>query len=548
MPILWLCRGAVGPNQFRYWRPGLHNTPLPIQVPVLRAPDDTHAIQRHVNQIGAMTTLIRFTDRLPRASLLDTASSDTIHDSEEQPEEQPEECDEEIPAGPSKKKRKSNETEGVDSVLRAYHIRIRPDKHARASLRHMMAGVNATHNMAVKYLRQCTGFQSAYNVRDALVPSAVLPPDKKWLSIVPTRPRANKVLQVVEAYNRDMKNKGRRNFEMHFHSFQKARTLTMEFSKGSGVANSFRVDPRFHGTSRTHAIMELPIRSMVLPNGDKIPRSSLSVRMCDSPWLIKHILEHGIEHAYRVKWDRPLNRWWLVVVIDKKKVGGPEHQLRNVVALDPGSRTFQTTYDPSGHVMKFGTDTRQRVLQLCKRVDHRVARLAAYKGAQKQRCTSGASLPPVHNHELRSRYRNAIRRTRYLQHAASRKVYNTVVYMHWKVVNALFERYDTVLIPEFKTTSMLPMLQSKTARSLATLSHYSFRMRLVTRAEENLNHQVVVTREPGTSRTCCLCGTWNQSLGANEVLHCVGCRASIERDTNGACGNLLAYVTESPHG
>eukprot|EP00961_Rhodomonas_salina_P173256 2336721-Rhodomonas_salina.1 len=69
----------------------------------------------------------------------------------------------------------------------------------------------------------------------------------------------------------------------------------MEFDRWSdttkGLVNSFSPDTSFTGTSRTHGFLHLA-PGTVYPNGEKIPRESLKVRICDSPWLMKHILEH----------------------------------------------------------------------------------------------------------------------------------------------------------------------------------------------------------------------------------------------------------------
>eukprot|EP00961_Rhodomonas_salina_P006582 89361-Rhodomonas_salina.1 len=78
---------------------------------------------------------------------------------------------------------------------------------------------------------------------------------------------------------------------------------------------------------------------------------------------------------------------------------------------------------------------------------------------------------------------------------------------------------------------------------MSTFSHYTSRQCLLSRAEENLNHQLMVTGEQDISKTCYLCGTWNSDLGG-DVLHCSGCRPSTNRNRNVACGNLLTYVTE----
>eukprot|EP00961_Rhodomonas_salina_P105331 1418452-Rhodomonas_salina.1 len=157
---LHLCLGAVVKRQFRYWRPGLHDRALPIHVPVLELPTVTNARafltgERPLTPGGV--TLVRLTDRLPTLPLV---HGDTTSLSEE-----PLSSDDEERAvvPPPPKKRKTVSDDGKDTVLRAYHIRMRPDKHARAALRHMLAGVNATHNMTVAHLRDCSGFQSAYN-------------------------------------------------------------------------------------------------------------------------------------------------------------------------------------------------------------------------------------------------------------------------------------------------------------------------------------------------------------------------------------------------
>lgn len=534
--LLHVSLGAVSTTQCRYWRPGLITEYAKASVPVLQLPVQ-HNPRAFLDNPPPGTTLLRFSNTLPTAPLaervdLPSASDDTT-----------------LPP-PTKKIRHTEQKDPDDFVLRAYHIRIRPDKHARAALRHMMAGVNATHNMVVERLKASNGFQNKQEIRNLLVPSDKLPENKKWLASVPTQPKCNKVRQLVGAYNKDLLHKGPQGFEMKFQSLRKAISLTMEFDgwKGTnkGVIRSLSRDDSFTGTARTHGFAHLSAISTIYANGDKVPSESLKVKICDSPWLMEHLLEHGLERAYRIKWDRPLNRWWLIVVVEKKKTQGPVNDLRNAVSLDPGSRSFQTSYHPSGFTMKFGQATTDRVKQLCTTVDRRVSRLAAYKEAQKERRKSPPVQPVERNQEMRMRYRNAMRKTRYLQHAASRKVHNTVTALHWNTINVLFGMYDTVLIPEFKTGSMLPNLPSRVARNMATLSHYTFRQRLLCKAEENLNNQVFVTREPGTSKTCCLCGTWNEDLGSGDVLHCRGCRVSIDRDVNGACGNMLAYVTEIP--
>jgi len=44
--------------------------------------------------------------------------------------------------------------------------------------------------------------------------------------------------------------------------------------------------------------------------------------------------------------------------------------------------------------------------------------------------------------------------------------------------------------------------------------------------------------ERGTSKTCTLCGAWNQALGMKKWFVCSRCGLQIHRDINGAINNL----------
>lgn len=491
---------------------------------------------------------------------------------------------------PRKRHKRDSKKEEIFPLLRAYHIRIRPDKNACSALRHMLAGVHKTHNLVVEKLRDCVSFANAYEIRNMLVPSEHLPSNLKWLSGIPSQARANKVRQLVGAYNTDVKNKGRKGFKMKFSSWRMVTELTMEFDKwssgNSGVVNSFEKVDGFTALSRKHGVIQLSARSTRFKDGTKIPCESLKVPFCDKPWLVNHLLESGLEHAYRIKWHRRLNRWWLITLVDLNKARPPSRSVvskqktedgqrccdtmgkgegssgggsgsetvdamrtnaaRNVVALDPGVRTFQTTYDSSGRVHKLCGGLGERVKQLCRKLDVRRSCLDRKVNTHKEAgCVQDMTPPCVKRKERQSR-RNQIKCARYKMHATIQKVRNTVKWNHWESVNFLFRHYDTVLIPVFQTQSMLPTLMSKVARAMATLSHFSFRLRLLSRKQEDCRREVFVTREPGTSRTCCLCGHWNSNLGGATLFSCAGCGAQIDRDVNGAVGNFQAYLTDGP--
>ena len=96
------------------------------------------------------------------------------------------------------------------------------------------------------------------------------------------------------------------------------------------------------------------------------------------------------------------------------------------------------------------------------------------------------------------------------------------------------KNYENILIPEFKTQSMISDLDKKTSRGALTWSHYLFRKRLEWSYSSNLH---VITEEY-TSKTCTNCGTM-QDIGREKIYNCSKCKIIIDRDINGARNILL---------
>ena len=121
---------------------------------------------------------------------------------------------------------------------------------------------------------------------------------------------------------------------------------------------------------------------------------------------------------------------------------------------------------------------------------------------------------------------------------------------HKKVSLDLVRRFDTVLIPDFKTKQMtqrknrddgrVRTIRSKTARSMLTWAHYRFRMRLIEKALERGTEVVTVTEEY-TSRTCGRCGHLNPKT-SSKLFECEKCGVKMDRDDNGARNIFLKHV------
>jgi len=214
-----------------------------------------------------------------------------------------------------------------------------------------------------------------------------------------------------------------------------------------------------------------------------------------------------------------------------------------VVALDPGLRTFQTTYSPDGRTLEFGRDSKvnptgkknkkgnggiSRIMRLCIHLD---------------KLQSKWSQPDV-RHRKRYTMKRAGARIR-------KKIQDLVLDIHHKTAKFLCENYQVVLVPLFETKNMVCRLKerlgkrngSKTARMMMTWSHYRFRQILLSKAKEYPWCQVLVVNEAYTSKTCGQCGFIHQKLGSDKVFKCPRCKVEMDRDVNGARNILLRFLS-----
>ena len=138
------------------------------------------------------------------------------------------------------------------------------------------------------------------------------------------------------------------------------------------------------------------------------------------------------------------------------------------------------------------------------------------------------------------------------------KIRNAIRDLHCKFSKFLCETYNLIIIPHFQAKEMVRRrrknkqgknfgrrIGKKTARCMMGLAHGKFRERLIHKSRMFPNCQVVVTREDYTSKTCSCCGNV-QVIGSLEVFRCQNCPAVMDRDTNGAKGILIRFLTIPP--
>lgn len=199
-----------------------------------------------------------------------------------------------------------------------------------------------------------------------------------------------------------------------------------------------------------------------------------------------------------------------------------------VVALDPGVRTKHTLYDASGCVIKWGTQSHFLLGRLCHALDSLQSRMTSpfCPIAQWRKMKNAGA-------RIRERIRNLVRDC------------------NAKLIRYLCDRYEVILLPSFEVSKMARKshrrIGSKTARSMLTWKHYEFKQKLISKAMQYENCQVLIVNEAYTSKTCGNCGNIAENLGGAETYKCKNCNLVIDRDMNGARNIMLRFYANYSH-
>eukprot|EP00505_MAST-04D_sp_SCG-Rhode-Island_P002337 Stramenopile-MAST_4_protein_2337 len=208
-----------------------------------------------------------------------------------------------------------------------------------------------------------------------------------------------------------------------------------------------------------------------------------------------------------------LGKWYIAIPV---AIGIKEcRDQEDICALDPGVRTFQTVYGTDGAISHVGTCFDAIEEELLK-----ADKLLSEK-------TKNKTLSPRQRRNYQRRYLKCFERVR-----------NRIRDLHHKVSSWLCQHYRFILLPIFETQGMTSKLQSPICRKMMTWSHYTFKRRLLDRAQ-HFGCKVFIVNESFTSKTCGECGVLNETLGSSEVFHCSSCNATMDRDVNAARNILL---------
>jgi hypothetical protein len=231
--------------------------------------------------------------------------------------------------------------------------------------------------------------------------------------------------------------------------------------------------------------------------------------------IIKLTRKRAITFIYQQDTDKyyihyPVDASWFPPLDIHGEKQTREFEGKTVIALDPGVRKFMVGYDPTGHSIYIGDGAHHYTINRLLEIDQVCIDL---KKAQTQK-------------EIKRLRRRKINLWREVKHRIDE--------LHWKTIRYLVDRYDIIILPEFRVSQMLRQkkLNRKTKRVMSMYSYYKFKERLAYKCKVE-RRKLVIVGEEYTSRTCTCCGQ-DKKVGGAEIYHCKNCGLKIDRDVNGS--------------
>ena len=272
------------------------------------------------------------------------------------------------------------------------------------------------------------------------------------------------------------------------------------------------------------------------------------IRMRDRTAVIDAVVRNGkVLHAGgRIQWVKGTNAFYFIWPFPREvKVDpDPTFAAKRIVALDPGLAPFQEWYSPtSGEYGALLTTTRDSIKERCGRIDSLRSRIdgrMTHPGPTSRR-RQQKHLPD----KQRKLHRDTTRRLQRKVARESERLRNYVCEGHYNAAHFLCDRHDIVIAPILHSKRLVDKEKrcfgSKTARAMLTWGHRLFRQRLAYTAARYPGRHVFECNEPGTSKTCTLCGAWKDGLRlGDKVYHCDACGVAVDRQLAGARNNFFA--------
>ena len=227
----------------------------------------------------------------------------------------------------------------------------------------------------------------------------------------------------------------------------------------------------------------------------------------------KTIKKHKmLEINYDSRIVKQMNEYWLIVPISVKiqEKTAPV----NYCGIDPGSRTFMTSFGNEGCMEYKHNDSKLKIMD---------AKIKTLKNKPKK----------TYNRVSKSKIIKIERKKEYL-----------INEIHWKTINHLLKTNDFIFYGNIKSHGIVKNGKNRNLNtSMNNLKFYKFKERLLFKAVER-NKQVFLVNEAYTTQTCSNCGS-NNKPGCSSVYSCRNCKKKVGRDVNAAKNILMKGIIEN---
>jgi putative transposase len=379
------------------------------------------------------------------------------------------------------------EGESIKQITRK--VRIYPNKEQKKLFKKCFGAHNYFYNKAVETL-QIDYKQNIQSFRKQFIPrDTELTQENIWMKEIPLDTREEAAKKALHAQK------------------------TGFSQKKSGITKFFKL--KFRSKKRSSPIFYVAKKAL-------IDGAIFSRRLKKDKMLIskkdKEVIKQS-DGIFSITQDKD-GRYYINVVIQQQEKKYKEK--KNICALDPGVRTFQTMYSQKS-VGEFGFDTSKILYNLYRR-ENRIKSILAKEKLSSQK-------------KYKLRKRCALLRT---------KVKNIVSDLHWKTADFLTKNFQVILLPIFNSKQMANKKKRKisrtTTRLLLGLSHYSFQQKLIYKAESR-GRNVILCKEHYTTKCCGSCGELNETIGSKKIFKCGKCNLTMDRDIHAARNILIRALS-----
>ena len=219
---------------------------------------------------------------------------------------------------------------------------------------------------------------------------------------------------------------------------------------------------------------------------------------------------------------REYNKWYIIIPVKLSDTMLPvsdNQRMGDVVALDPGIRSFMTFFSENGYFGSIGNEFK-RLNSLQHKLDKLISKKDLYKDKKKKRNLY--------------RHIGTIRK----------RIEFLVDELHWKTINFLVRNFKVILLPTFETSDMVKKddrkINKSVVRSMRSYRFYEFGERLKNKCEE-YGVCLIRTNESYTSKTNSFTGEIF-NIGSRKSFKYDG--VTVDRDINGARNILLRAMRD----